>query len=186
MKKCSVGSKRKRSAESKTLVPSATETAETSSALTRSALTKRGARQNDAEDERRNAKQPGANERESVPVDERAPRGQPFAPHAGESLREFADVSVRGAQQRVLRRSIAETREARHVCDQRDAREADAEVVGRDDGAEDAKVGARMGERGEVRDDENLEDDAGDQRPHVTESQRAEAARGDAGHRGDE
>ena len=98
----------------------------------------------------------------------------------GKPLRELADVGVRGAQECVLRRGVAEARQARHVGDERDAGEADAEIVDEHDGGEHAQVGAGVGERREVRDDENLQDDAGDQRPEVAEAQRAEAAGGDA------
>src|SRR5205823_12783233 len=144
MKKCSVGSTRKRSAGSKRLAASATAAEQTSSALTSSALSRlgftRGTRKHDAEDERRHAEKTGANEKESVRVEQRAAGRQALDPHAREPLRELANVGVRRAQQGVLRRSIAETRQARHVRDQRDAGEADAEVVGGDHRAEHAQV----------------------------------------------
>src|SRR5437867_8125078 len=119
MKKCSVGSTRKRSAGSKRLAAPATPAEQTSSALTSSALSRlgftRGTRKHDAEDERRHAQETGANEKKSVRFDQRPADCQSLDPHARESLGELADVGVRGAQQRVLRRSIAETRQARHV-----------------------------------------------------------------------
>src|SRR5437773_2499960 len=136
MTKCSVGSARNRSAGSNSVAALDSDALParkplTSSAVSRPGFTRR-TRKNDAEDERRKAKQTGADEKQSVRIDERPSRGEPLDPHAGEPLRELADVGVRRAQERVLCGRVAETRQARHVRYERDAREADAEVVRRD------------------------------------------------------
>src|SRR6266545_1346023 len=132
MTKCSVGSCRNRSAGSNrpaAFADTAESRALASSAAIVGRVTRR-TREHDAEDERRKAKKTGANEEESVCVEQRAPGRESLDPHTGKPFREFAHVRVRGAQQRVLRGSIAKTRQARHVGDERDAREADAEIVG--------------------------------------------------------
>src|ERR1051326_5716620 len=129
MTKCSVGSTRNRSAGSKRLAPRAADAAH-SSALTSGSSSAPGrrrftgdARKDDAHDERGHTKEARADEKQSIRVDERAARGEALDPHAGESFRKLPDVRVRGAQKRVLGRSIAKTRQAGHVGHQRDARE---------------------------------------------------------------
>src|SRR2546423_14160986 len=50
--------------------------------------------EDDAEDERGDAEQPGADEEERVGIEQRPSRGKPLHPYPGEALREFADVGV--------------------------------------------------------------------------------------------
>src|SRR5437899_3448998 len=127
MMKCSVRSWRNRSDGSNRLAAFADAAASrtlASSAAIVGRVTCR-TREHDAEDERRKAKQTGANEEESVGVEQRTPDREPLDPQTGKPFREFADVGVRRAEQRVLCRSIAKTRQARHVGHERDTREAD-------------------------------------------------------------
>src|SRR4051794_36352838 len=86
-----------------------------------------GTREHEAEDERRHAEQSRADEEEPVRLDQRTSGCEALHPHAGEPLRELADVRVRRAQERVLRCRVPEAGEAGHVGHERDAGEADAE-----------------------------------------------------------
>src|SRR4029453_2348284 len=138
MTKCSVRSWRKRSAGSNRLAAFAAPAQ--SRALASSAAivgrVTRGTREHDAEDERRKAKKTGANEEECVGVEQRTSGRELLDPQTGKPFRELADVGVCRAEQRVLRRSIAKTRQTRHVSHQRDTREADPEIVDRNHGTE--------------------------------------------------
>src|SRR4051812_31288211 len=154
MTKCSVASTRKRRNGSNRVAPAAeAAAASTSAAATatervtarrlsrlgwRGLRVTRGTSEEDAQDERRHAEQAGADEKQRVRIEQRPPGGEPLDPHTRKTLRELTDVGVRRAEQRVLRRRVAEARQARHVGDQRHAGEADPEVVGSDDRAEDA------------------------------------------------
>src|SRR4029077_20697451 len=125
MTKCSVRSWRKRSDGSNRLAAFANAAPSrtlASSAAIVGRVTRR-TRQHDAEDERRKAKETGADEEESIGVEQRTPGRESLDPQTGKPFREFADVGVGRAEQRVLRRSIAKTRQARHVGHERDARE---------------------------------------------------------------
>src|SRR5206468_7507617 len=127
MTKCSVRSWRKRSDGSNRLAAfadAAPSRALASSAAIVGRVTRR-TREHKAEDERGKAKKTGANEEESVGVEQRTPCREPLDPHTGKPFREFANVRVGRAEQCVLRGSIAKTRQARHVGHERDTREAD-------------------------------------------------------------
>src|SRR5262245_45337584 len=148
MEKCSVRSTRKRNAGSNVDAARAAAAPDTMNTVASSARvaavglpartppTTRDTGEDDAEDERGDAEQAGADEEQPVRLDQRASDRQPLDPDARESLRELADVCVRRAQQSVLRRGVAEAREARHVGHERDAGEADPEVVRGDHRAE--------------------------------------------------
>src|SRR5262245_29188999 len=104
MTKCSVRSWRNRSAGSNRLAAfadAAPSRALASSAAIAGRVTRR-TREQDAEDERRKAKQSGVNEKEAVSVEQRTPGREPLDPQTGKPLREFADVRIGRAEQRVL------------------------------------------------------------------------------------
>src|SRR5262249_23642106 len=82
--------------------------------------------QHEAQEERRDAEEAGTDEEQPVGLDERPSDREPLDPDAREALRELADVGVRRAQQRILRRRVAETRQARHVGHERDTGEPDS------------------------------------------------------------
>src|ERR1041384_3667317 len=100
MTKCPVGSARKRSAGSKSVAPctSAQTHQSASASIVRAALKGRttgargwrrftgGSSKHDAEDQRREAEQGGADEEQSVGVDERTAARQVRHPRAGEAL----------------------------------------------------------------------------------------------------
>src|SRR5438874_660368 len=71
-----------------------------------------GTREDEAQDERGNAKQAGANEKERVPFEQRAAGRQMLDDHAREPFRKLSDVGVCGAEKRILRRRVAEARQA--------------------------------------------------------------------------
>ena len=135
-------------------------------------------REEDAENQRGHAKKASIR-RKLRQFEQRPPGRQLLDHHAGEPLRQFADVGVGGAEQRILRRRVTDARQRRHVGDQRDAREADPEVVGEHHRAEHADVGTGVRERGEVGDRHALDDQAAIIVP-LPEPDRAEAAGGDA------
>src|SRR4051794_10142825 len=133
MTKCSVASTRKRRNGSNRVAPAADAAAASTSAAAaatvrvtarrlsrlggRGLRVTRGTSEEDAQDERRDAEQAGADEKQRVRVEQRSSGGEPLDPHTRKPLREFTDVGVRRAEQRVLRRRVAEARQARHVGD---------------------------------------------------------------------
>src|SRR5437762_7983491 len=154
MVKCSAGNWRKRSTGSNGLAAAAADTRrperaraqpiaaalETRAPRHRSARvdvcvpgSMRDARKQNAQNKRRNAEETCTDEEEPVGVEQRPSCREVLHPHAGESFRKLTDVGIRGAEQGVLRRRVAEAREARHVGDERNAGETDAEIVGSDD-----------------------------------------------------
>src|SRR5262245_28372173 len=107
MRKCAVRNRRKVSAGSKSealcarpAYNDATSAMQTPRTAGLDACTRRTrglprrARQHETQDECGNAEQPRADEEESVGLDQRAADGEVLDPHAGEPLREFADVRV--------------------------------------------------------------------------------------------
>src|SRR6476660_7042307 len=112
MMKCSVASVRKRRNGSKRVAPAADPAAPSTSAATAATvrvvarrLSRRGGRvlrvtrgtgEDDAEEQRRDAEQAGADEEQRVGVEQRPAGGEPLDPHPRKALREFADVGVRG------------------------------------------------------------------------------------------
>ena len=99
---------------------------------------------------------------------------------AREALQELSEDRVRGREQRVLRRRVAEAREARHVRDERDAGERNAEVIQGHHAAEDAQVRSGVRQHGEVGDDDTLQNASDDEGSQIAEAESAEAAGGDA------
>src|SRR6266705_1224805 len=77
-----------------------------------------GAGQEDAQDERRDAKKAGADEEERVSVEERPAGCQALDHHPGAALGELADVGVRRTEKRVLRRRVAEAGQTGHIGDE--------------------------------------------------------------------
>src|SRR2546425_11638716 len=110
MTKCAVRSARKWSAGSKSDAAFAVPHSAAASSRTPAAVSARatplrlarlrvcvlgvtvGTREDDAEDERRNPKEAGANEKEAVPFEQRAPGSQALHHDARETFRELADV----------------------------------------------------------------------------------------------
>src|SRR3954447_7897663 len=114
MTKCSVASTRKRRNGSNRVAPAADAAASTSAAAAatvrvtarrlsrlggRGLRVTRGTSEEDAQNERRDAEQAGADEKQRVPVEQRSSGGEPLDPHTRKTLREFTDVGVRRAEQ---------------------------------------------------------------------------------------
>src|SRR4051812_7671919 len=70
----------------------------------------RNARKHQTENQRWNTEQASADKEQPVGLEQRPADREPLHDDAGKSLGEFSDVGIHGAQKRVLRRRVTETR----------------------------------------------------------------------------
>src|SRR5262249_17474396 len=104
---------------------------------------------------------------------------------ARETLQYLSQPRIGRTQKRILCRRVSKTGQARHVCDQRDARKCKAEVVTCHNEREESDAQAREGKDGKSTGRRRLQDPSNDERTHLPQLQRAVSTGGDAYKRGD-